>query len=457
MHALLILQDHTVIKGNGFGKEKTIFGELVFNTSMQGYQESLTDPSYKGQILMQTYPLIGNYGINENDFESNRIQAEGYVVREYCDFPSNKAKKTINEFLKEYEIPAIANVDTRMLTKKTREFGTLKAVLCTYENEIDISSLKENKLVDRKFFEKKKIEISDLIDIAKNTPSPDSSNLVEKVSTKKAIFYEQNSEISRENFLNYGKVVEDFYHENIMKKENFNKENFIKNDEIKKSLRKKIDNETFGKNAEVENLNKNFIKFNKLKNFQNRKKTIALIDFGVKRNILLQLIKKFNVIQLPYNISKEEIYSLNPNGILLTNGPGDPAQPELKNTVKNLSEFANDFPIFGICLGHQLIGLSFNGQTYKLKFGHRGQNQPVKNLKTNKVYITSQNHGFAVKKEIEELEITQLNVNDKTVEGLRHKEKKIFAVQYHPEASPGPRDTSWFFDEIERVCFDAKS
>ncbi len=353
MRALLVLEDGTCVKGAGFGAEKTVFGELVFNTNMTGYQESLTDPSYKGQILMPTYPLIGNYGVNKDNFESKKIQPEGYVVSEQCDFPSHrKHEKTVSDFLKEHHIPGIADVDTRALTIKIREHGTVKAALATYIEEID----KEG-----------------LIKKVKEMPHPTSQNLVDLVSCKEIIRHK-------------GKGVSN----------------------------------------------------------------IALVDCGVKTNILRFLLKQANVIQVPFNITADKIYKLKPDGILVSNGPGDPAHADIKaTTVKMLSEVASDFPIMGICLGHQILSMVFGAETFKLKFGHRGGNQPVKDIESGRVYITSQNHGFAVKpKPQDELKFTHFNVNDGTVEGMKHTKLPIFSVQYHPEASPGPHDSNFLFNEF---------
>ncbi|UCE38649.1 MAG: glutamine-hydrolyzing carbamoyl-phosphate synthase small subunit [Thermoplasmata archaeon] len=351
MRALLVLEDGTCVKGTGFGAEKTVFGELVFNTNMTGYQESLTDPSYKGQILMATYPLIGNYGTNKDNFESDKIQPEGYVVSEECDFPSHrKHGKTLHDFLKEYDVPGISEVDTRALTIKIRKHGTVKAALATYDDGIDADAL---------------------IKKVREMPHPTTRNLVDEVSCKK-----KNSHKGR------GKL------------------------------------------------------------------NVVCVDCGVKRNIIRNLSKYCNVLQVPYNITSDEINKLKPDGILVSNGPGDPAHPEIKNTtVKMLNEIASDFPIMGICLGHQVLSIVFGAETFKLKFGHRGGNQPVKDMDSGKVYITSQNHGFAVKPdEKDELIFTHYNVNDKTVEGMKHTSLPVFSVQYHPEASPGPKDSIQMFD-----------
>lgn len=356
MRALLVLEDGICVKGTGFGAEKTVFGELVFNTNMTGYQESLTDPSYKGQILMPTYPLIGNYGVNNDNFESSSIQPEGYVVSEQCDLPSHrKMGKTLSDFLRENGIPGISEVDTRALTIRIRRHGTVKAALVTSKEEID-----EQALV-------KKVQ---------EMAPPESQNLVGMVSCKENIQHKGNGRCK-----------------------------------------------------------------------------VVLVDCGVKLNILRFLLKHSDVIQVPYDISADEIRSLKSHGILVSNGPGDPAHPDImKTTVPMLKEIASDYPIMGICLGHQILSMVFGAKTFKLKFGHRGGNQPVKDMETGKVYITSQNHGFAVKPESnKELRFTHFNVNDGTVEGMKHKELPIFSVQYHPEASPGPHDSNFLFSEFMKI------
>jgi carbamoyl-phosphate synthase small subunit len=337
---------------------------------MTGYQESLTDPSYKGQILMMTYPLIGNYGINPTDFESDKVQVEGYVVREHCRVPSHRSStKTVSEFLTEYDIPGMANVDTRALTIKTREHGTLKAVMQTYSGQ--------------------EPDAARLVRQAREMPHPCDSNQVGRVSCKRI-----------------------------------------------KRLKG------------TGNLN------------------VLLIDCGVKNNIIRSLRSRCNVIQVPYNVTPDKISKYNPDGIFVSNGPGDPSYPEILDaTVNTLKEILSEYPIMGICLGHQLLSLAFGAKTFKLKFGHRGANQPVRDERTNKVYISAQNHGYAVdsnngsntKDPLSEVEFTQINVNDNTVEGMAHRRLPIFSVQYHPEACPGPWDTGWMFDEFIKIIKANKS
>jgi carbamoyl-phosphate synthase small subunit len=363
LNAILILNDGTVIYGKGFGSECAVSGELVFNTGMTGYQEALTDPSYQGQILLMTYPLIGNYGINRDDWESDRVQVKGFVVREICEQASHRAAhENVSEFLKTHDVPGISDLDTRMLTVKIRQHGTMLAILKTYSGEIS------------------KEEIDELIRKAKELTPPEKRNLVANVSC------------STPEGVNL----------------------FIGNPRI------------------------------------------VVIDCGAKKNIIRELEKrKCAVVSLPYNTTSEQIKQAMPDGILISNGPGDPAHPEImKTVVETVKEIHTKYPIMGICLGHQIISLALGASTYKLKFGHRGVNQPVKDLRDNKVYITTQNHGFAVNanKCPEHIEIIGININDGTVEAIRHKKLPIFSVQYHPEASPGPWDNKYLFDSFIKIC-----
>lgn len=354
MKGIIVLEDGSVIEGLAFGARKTVFGELVFNTSMTGYCEALTDPSYKGQILMMTYPLIGNYGVDPSTFESPRIQPMGYVVRERCKVPSHTSSKmTLEKFLLANDIPGIENVDTRKLTIKIRVHGTMKSCLTTEESDV-----------------------KELVEKVKTMPPPEKSNLVKLVTCNEVIRH---------------------------------------------------------KGA-------------------NGKRRVVVIDCGAKGSIIRGMKRFCDVLQVPYDFPADEISALKPDGIIISNGPGDPSHPKILNkTAKTIRALITEYPIFGICLGHQILSLVFGGKTYKMKFGHRGVNQPVKNLKENRVYITSQNHGFAVRDLPSELETAELNVNDSTVEGMRHKELPIFSVQYHPEASPGPHDTNHLFERFHSM------
>lgn len=356
--ARLILEDGTVVEGRAFGARKQVFGELVFNTSMTGYQEALTDPSYAGQILMLTYPLIGNYGVNADDYESKRIWPRGFVVTEACEVPSHfKGKKSIDGFLREHGVPGISGVDTRALTVKTRARGTLKAALAQ-EGE----------------------SVEEVLHRVKTMPHPDTENLVGEVTVQRATAYEPTGPGARR---------------------------------------------------------------------------IVLIDCGAKENIVRSLREFGTVHRMPYNTSLQEIERLDPDGVFFSNGPGDPAHPEItRTTVPLLRQAADRYPVMGICLGHQLLGLAFGAKTFKLKFGHRGANQPVKELSSGRVFITSQNHGYAVDVDTAAragLEVTQFNGNDNTAEGLRHTSLPVFSVQYHPEAHPGPRDTWHLFQRFEHL------
>ena len=352
MKGFLVLEDGTVFEGKAFGARREVLGEVVFATGMTGYQESLTDPSYCGQILAASYPLIGNYGVNDIDSQSARIQVWGYVVKETCESPSHRdSRTTINQLLIENGIPGISGIDTRSLIRRLRNFGTMKGGISTTDPE-------------------------GLLERVRRMRRPEETNLVANVSTKKIVRHDSG-----------------------------------------------------------------------------KPKTVALFDCGLKRNIVDELIQRFNVIQLPFDTSDKTVRELEPDGIFISNGPGNPAHHEMmESTVATLGRLKEDFPMMGICLGHQLLSLMFGSRTYKLKFGHRGINQPVKF--EGKVYITSQNHGFAVDPVSAEeagLEITVTNLNDGTVEGIRHRELPIFSVQFHPEAHPGPQDTGFLFDRFSKM------
>jgi carbamoyl-phosphate synthase small subunit len=333
-----------------FGADGEVGGEVVFNTGMTGYQEILTDPSYSGQIITMTYPLIGNYGVNAYDHESRHPFARGFVVKEYCEIPSNwRVETTIDQFLKDHRVIGICGVDTRAITKRLRSEGTMRGL---------ISSGDES-----------------------------DQTLVARVATL--------PQLSGQDF-------------------------------VKIASADRITTEGKGE------------------------KHVVLIDFGAKANIGRCLVEQgCKVTTVPCDTTGAEIMKLNPDGIMLSNGPGDPK--DVPYAVKTVQELIGKYPIFGICLGHQIIGLALGGDTYKLKFGHRGGNHPVKNLITGKVTITSQNHGFAVRPDSlnpDEVMVSHLNVNDKTVEGLRHKTLPLFSVQYHPEAAPGPKDSEDLFREF---------
>lgn len=349
MRGFLVLEDGAIFQGDVFGAKREVLGEVVFATGMTGYQESLTDPSYCGQILVSSYPLIGNYGINRSDAQSGKVQVWGYAVKEKCDHPSHRSSdQTIDEFLYRDSVPGISGIDTRALIRRLRNSGTMKGGIGTSNPE-------------------------ELLEKVHAMRHPEDTNLVANVSTDRILRYD-------------------------------------------------------GGHA----------------------KTIALFDCGVKSDIVVELLKRFNVIQLPFDTPESKVTELGPDGIFISNGPGNPAHPEmLSTTVSTLGKLKEEYPMMGICLGHQLLSLMFGAKTYKLKFGHRGINQPVK--LEDRVYITSQNHGFAVDRESAEdrnLDVNILNLNDGTVEGMRHRELPIFTVQFHPEAHPGPTDTSFLFDRF---------
>lgn len=356
MRAFLVLEDGTVFKGNSFGSPGERCGEVVFNTSMSGYQEIITDPSYKGQIVAMTYPLMGNYGINKEDVESRSPFLEGLAVKEYSKIASNwKQEQSLGDYLKENNIPGIEGIDTRKLTLHIREKGAMRAVISTIDSD----------------------EAS-LIRKARNCPGLVGVDLVKEVS-----------------------IPEKYSYSSV----------------------------------------------------KGAKYKVIVLDCGVKYNILRELARnKCSVMVLPARASYEEIVKARPDGVLLSNGPGDPAAVDY--VVKTVAKLIGKVPVFGICLGHQMIGLALGGKTYKLKFGHHGANHPVKDVRTGKVYITSQNHGFCVdinslnKKDIE---LTHVNLNDGTLEGLRHKKFPLFCVQFHPEASPGPRESGYLFAEFVKM------
>lgn len=345
-----MLEDGTIFNGESFGSTGEVGGEIVFNTSMTGYQEILTDPSYCGQIVTMTYPLIGNYGVNLDDFESKRPYARGFIVREFCRYPSNwRSKGDINAFLKEYGLVGLEGIDTRSLTKRLRSHGTMKGLITTSEDS-DAAVLERVKAL----------------------PSLSGQDFVHQVSSKEVITIP-------------------------------------------------------GKGPRV-----------------------VLIDLGAKGNIHRSLNHYgCEVVIVPCDTDANAINELHPQGIMLSNGPGDPK--DAPYVAENLKCLIGKYPIFGICLGHQLIGMALGADTYKLKFGHRGGNHPVKDLMTGRVYITSQNHGFAVDEKTldpEQAFISHRNVNDGTVEGLRHRSLPVFSVQYHPEATPGPMDSDYLFEEF---------
>jgi carbamoyl-phosphate synthase small subunit len=352
MKAFLLLEDGTIFEGNSFGMEGKVVGEVVFNTGMTGYQEVLTDPSYCGQIVCMTYPLIGNYGVNIEDIESLKPQVRGFIVRELCKTPSNwRSIESLNEYLKRNEIIGLEGIDTRALTRILRDKGTMKGTIITSE---EINNIQE-----------------ELVNVNKYTIS----NPVLQVTTPD------------------------------------------------------------------------------IKHYGGEGYRIALLDYGLKQNIVRSLLKRgCEVYVLPATATAEEVLGIEPDGIMLSNGPGDPK--DCRFQIDTIKKLIGRKPIFGICLGHQLTALANGANTEKLKYGHRGCNHPVKDIEKDLTYITSQNHGYTIVEDSldrERMFVSHINMNDGTIEGIKYKNAPLFTVQFHPEASPGPGDTAYLFDEFIKM------
>jgi len=387
MNALLVLKDGSTFEGLSFGYEGeagsfSSSGEVVFNTSMSGYQEILTDPSYKWQIVCMTYPEIGNYGVNEDDVESWTPHVAGFVVKNYNEVPSNfRSRQSLGDYLKKNRIPGIEGIDTRKLVKHLRDKGAQPGILAV--GDFDPQRVKKE---------------------AKALPTMDGMDLVKEVSCEKSYAWKEGTW-------------------------SLGKESGVRSQESggrKGSLR------AHGAPLRV-----------------------VAYDFGIKRNILRHLVDSgFDVTVVPATTPAEKVLAKKPDGVFLSNGPGDPAA--VGYGIENVKRLIGKVPVFGICLGHQIMGLSLGGKTYKLKFGHRGGNQPVKDLLTEKVEITAQNHGFAVDESSlsGKAKVTHINLNDKTVEGLGDVVRKFFSVQYHPEASPGPHDSLYLFERFRKLILE---
>jgi carbamoyl-phosphate synthase small subunit len=372
MKALLVLEDGRNFECRSFTGQGEATGEVVFNTSMTGYQEVLTDPSYRGQMVTMTYPLVGNYGVNLEDIESNRIQVAAFLIKEYQPRPSNfRATATLADYLKSQGILGVEELDTRALTRHIRNSGAMRAIVSTVD-----------------------LDPASLVERANRLPAMTGQDLTSAVTTDTAYYWSNG---------------------------------------LPEFLNEKIPLDRF------------------VWRQRGRKRSVLVFDFGIKYNILRCLESEgFEVVVVPSATGAETVNAMSPDGIFLSNGPGDP-EP-VTDAIATIRQLLGFRPMFGICLGHQLLGLALGAKTFKLKFGHRGANQPVKNLLTGRIEITSQNHGFAVDLDSirgHDVEITHINLNDNTLEGFRHLTYPVFAVQYHPEASPGPHDARYLFDRFK--------
>ncbi|MCD8118566.1 MAG: carbamoyl phosphate synthase small subunit [Lachnospiraceae bacterium] len=469
MNAYLILEDGTIFRGTSIGAVKEVISEIVFNTSMTGYLEILTDPSYAGQAVVMTYPLIGNYGISHEDEESRRAWPDGYIVREISRRYSNfRSTDSIEHYLKKHDIPGIAGIDTRELTRILREKGTMNGMITTKEyadlDEIlpKLKAYKPTGVVKKVTCENKAVLPAYSVPetIAKweyyRLQGLKASEILEKIKGGA----EDADARTIEHAVRAGMNFKEFSEEPEEASENCTEKSRTgSNGELKENPQTVSNGELpAGPQSDLDkvqaaNLQENLKKTQGEPEEASSEKIyrVALLDVGAKRNIAESLSRRgCEVTVYPASTPAEEILADAPDGIMLSNGPGDPKEcTEIIAEIKKL--YDSDVPIFAICLGHQLMALATGGDTHKMKYGHRGANHPVKDLKTGKVYISSQNHGYVVdetKIDPEIAEVGFINVNDGTVEGLRYKNKNIFTVQFHPEASPGPRDSAYLFDEF---------